>query len=130
MLRSGVSGILRLAKLPIFSREADKCRHAVRLALPKATDQAAERRTLAAFGKTRAELEALMIGLLPGHAANDAKTIGEIGLTRQQLADSRARHVRRDRPQLPTVLRWGVGLHVVGIELAGAPTQIDHDDRL
>ena len=63
----------------------------------------------------------IVVGHRVVHAPDHRQTIHDLRRMWQVLADPRPRHAGRDRAELATDLRRGVGLHIKGIDMAGPP---------
>ena len=122
--------LLRLGDLPLVPLEADEPGKRRIAPLRKPADVRTERRPAFAPGKPREDFNPLMVRLLPRGAAHDGELVGDPGLPRHELADLHPRHVRLDGAEFSADLRGRTGLHVVGIDVARAAAQADHDDRL
>ncbi len=70
-----------------------------------------------------------VVGKVMGDRANDRVLVRTGGVSRHQLADIQSRHLGGNGMEITTIVRRGVGLHVVHFHVRWPTRQPDEDDR-
>jgi hypothetical protein len=71
-----------------------------------------------------------MVAVVVVHGADEDHLVGMAGVQRQDVGDANAGDVGLDRAVGTAILGRGVGLGIIGFELAGPAVEPDEDDRL